>query len=93
MFPCSPWTRLSHGFALAALLLLGVTPAHAQTNAPTFSKEGAGWYVLPGATRIFEVPITAGECSSTTAVAVELFGRNTSLKGAGQVSPAACAAR
>ena len=62
-------------------------------NAATFSKEGPGWYVLPGATRIFEVPITAVECSSTTAVAVEVFGHNASLKGAGQVSPAACAAR
>ena len=63
------------------------------SNAPTFSKEGPGWYVLPGATRIFEVPMTAGECGSTTAVAVEVFGHSKSLKGAGQVSPAACAAR
>ncbi len=62
------------------------------SSAPTFSKEGAGWYVLPGATRIFEVPMTAAECKSTTAVAVEVFGHNRSLKGASQVSPAACAA-
>ena len=61
-------------------------------NAPTFSKEGQGWYVLPGAMRIFEVPMTATECKSTTAVNVEVFGHNTSLKGASQVSPAACAA-
>ena len=61
------------------------------SSAPTFSKEGAGWYVLPGATRIFEVPMTAAECTSTTAVAVELFGHSRSLKGASQVSPAACA--
>ena len=58
----------------------------------TFTKEGPGWYVLPGATRVFEVPMTATECRSTTSVAVEVFGHNTSLKGAGQVSPAACAA-
>ncbi len=57
-----------------------------------FSKEGQGWYVLPGATRIFEVPMTAAECKSTTAVNVEVFGHNTSLKGASQVSPASCAA-
>jgi len=62
------------------------------SGAPTFTKEGPGWYVLPGATRVFEVPMTATECRSTTAVAVEVFGHNTSLKGAGQVSPAACAA-
>jgi len=62
------------------------------SGAPTFTKEGPGWYVLPGATRVFEVPITATECKSTTSVAVEVFGHNTSLKGAGQVSPAACAA-
>jgi fimbrial chaperone protein len=61
-------------------------------NAATFSKEGQGWYVLPGATRIFEVPMTAAECKSTNAVNVEVFGHNTSLKGASQVSPAACAA-
>jgi fimbrial chaperone protein len=61
-------------------------------SAATFSKEGAGWYVLPGATRVFEVPMTAAECQSTTAVNVEVFGHNTSLKSASQVSPAACAA-
>jgi len=61
--------------------------------APTFTKEGPGWYVLPGATRIFEVPMTAAECKSTTAVAVELIGHGKSLKAASQVSPAACAAR
>jgi len=60
--------------------------------ASTFTKEGPGWYVLPGATRIFEVPITATECRSTTSVAVEVLGHNKSLKGASQVSPAACAA-
>jgi fimbrial chaperone protein len=62
------------------------------SNAATFSHEGQGWYVLPGATRIFEVPLTAAECKSTSAVNVEVFGHNTSLKGASQVSPAACAA-
>jgi P pilus assembly chaperone PapD len=61
--------------------------------APTFTKEGPGWYVLPGATRIFEVPITAAECKSTTSVAVEAIGHGKSLKAASQVSPAACAAR
>jgi fimbrial chaperone protein len=58
--------------------------------APTFTKEGPGWYVLPGATRIFEVPMTPTECKSTTSVAVEVFGHGKSLKGASPVSPAAC---
>ena len=62
------------------------------SGAATFTKEGPGWYVLPGATRIFEVPMTAAECKSTTSVAVEVFGHSKSLKGASQVSPAACAA-
>ena len=60
--------------------------------APAFAKDGPGWYVLPGATRIFEVPMTAAECKATTQVAVEAFGHDWSLKGASQVSPAACAA-
>jgi fimbrial chaperone protein len=60
------------------------------TGTTAFSKEGQGWYVLPGATRIFEVAMTAEECKATTAVNVEVFGHNTSLKGASQVSPAAC---
>ena len=60
--------------------------------AATFTKEGPGWYVLPGAMRIFEVPMTATECKATTQVAVEVFGHNKSLKGASQVSPAACGA-
>jgi fimbrial chaperone protein len=62
------------------------------SNAPTFSKEGPGWYVLPGATRVFEVPMSAAECQSTTAVAVEVLGHNRSLKGASPVSPAVCVA-
>lgn len=61
------------------------------SNAASFSKDGEGWYVLPGALRIFEVKMTAAECQATTAVNVEVFGHNTSLKGASQVSPAACA--
>jgi len=60
--------------------------------APTFTKEGPGWYVLPGATRIFEVPMTSTECKATTQVAVEVFGHERSLTGASAVSPAACAA-
>jgi fimbrial chaperone protein len=60
------------------------------SNASTFAKQGAGWYVLPGAMRIFEVPITRAECQATTAVAVEVIGHNGSLKGASQVSPGAC---
>jgi len=58
----------------------------------TFTKEGAGWYVLPGATRVFEVPMTATECKSTAHVAVEVIGHKKSLTGASEVSPAACAA-
>jgi fimbrial chaperone protein len=61
-------------------------------SGPTFTKEGPGWYVLPGATRIFEVPMTATECRATTSVAVEVSGHNKSLRGASQVSPASCAA-
>jgi fimbrial chaperone protein len=61
-------------------------------NSSTFSKEGAGWYVLPGATRVFEVPMSASECQSTTTVAVEVFGHNKSLKGSSAVSPAVCVA-
>jgi fimbrial chaperone protein len=60
--------------------------------APTFTKDGAGWYVLPGATRVFEVPMTATECKATTHVAVEVIGHHKSLTGASEVSPAACAA-
>jgi fimbrial chaperone protein len=63
-----------------------------QSGAATFTKEGPGWYVLPGAVRIFEVPMAATECKSSTQVAVEVFGHNRSLKAASQVSPAACAA-
>jgi fimbrial chaperone protein len=62
------------------------------SGAATFSKDGPGWYVLPGATRIFEVPMTPAECQSTSAVAVEVFGHSRSLKADSQVSPASCAA-
>ena len=62
-------------------------------KAPSFSKTGTGWYVLPGATRIFEIPLSATECAATTAVAVEVFGHDTSIKGSATVPPGACAAR
>jgi fimbrial chaperone protein len=62
------------------------------SGAATFTKEGPGWYVLPGTVRIFEVPMAATECKSSTQVAVEVFGHNRSLKAASPVSPAACAA-
>src|SRR6476646_1437396 len=32
------------------------------SGAVTFTKEGPGWYVLPGTVRIFEVPMTSAEC-------------------------------
>jgi fimbrial chaperone protein len=62
------------------------------SNTATFSKEGPGWYVLPGATRVFEVQMSAAECQATTAVAVEVLGHARSLKGASPVSPAVCVA-
>jgi fimbrial chaperone protein len=71
-----------------AITVKGIGPS----SAPTFSKEGAGWYVLPGATRIFELPMSASECQSTATVVVEVLGHNKSLKGASAVSPAACVA-
>lgn len=63
------------------------------SNAPTFAREGTGWYVLPGATRIFELPLNAAECAPTTAIAVEAFGHGTSLKSSGTVAAGSCAAR
>ncbi len=63
------------------------------SKAAAFSRSAAGWYVLPGATRVFEVPLEAKECASATTVAVEVFGHNTSLKGASPVTPASCAPR
>jgi fimbrial chaperone protein len=83
--------RSQHGNLHISVDTLSVKGAGASA-APTFTKEGPGWYVLPGATRIFEVPMTATECKSTTQVAVEVFGHDKSLKSASQVSPAACAA-
>jgi len=63
------------------------------TAAATFTKEAPGWYVLPGATRVFEMPLTAAECRATTSIAVDVVGHGKTLKAAGQVSPAACATR
>lgn len=67
----------------------GITAA----KSPAFSKTGTGWYVLPGATRIFEIPLSAAECSGATSVAVEVFGHDTSIKSSAAVPPGACAAR
>ncbi len=71
-----------------SIAVKGIGPS----TAATFTREGHGWYVLPGGTRTFEVPMSAAECQSTTAVAVEVFGHDRSLKGASPVSPAVCVA-
>lgn len=59
----------------------------------TFSSRADGWYVLPGATRVFEVPLSAAACTGTATIAVEATGHGKSLKSSGVVSASACAAR
>jgi fimbrial chaperone protein len=63
------------------------------SGSQTFEREGQGWYVLPGATRSFSVPISPAECSGTSTLAVRLAGHGTTLNGSGSVAPGACGAR
>jgi len=63
------------------------------TGGQTFAGDVKGWYVLSGATRIFELPVASAACAGTSSVAVEVNGHDKSLKGTGTVPPGACAAR
>jgi len=62
-------------------------------GAEKFTHEGQGWYVLPGATRVFPVTITAEECRSAKTIEVLVRGPNGSIKGSAAVAAGACAAR
>jgi fimbrial chaperone protein len=70
-----------------------VVSGRSASNGAAFSRTAPGWYVLPGATRTFEVPLDASECAAATSVAVEVFGHNASIKGSSPVTAAACASR
>ena len=63
------------------------------SGAQTFSGEAKGWYVLPGATRVFELPVANTACAATTSVSVEVTGHGKSLPGNGAVPAGACTAR
>jgi len=63
------------------------------SGAQTFSGEAKGWYVLPGATRVFELPVATTACAATTSVSVEVTGHGKSLPGNGAVPAGACTAR
>jgi len=61
-------------------------------GAATFTREVPGWYVLPGATRVFDTPLTSGECRGLATVAVEVRAHNSVFKGSGPVPAGACSA-
>ena len=63
------------------------------SGAETFTGNARGWYVLPGATRVFETPIAATACAATTTVSVEVTGHGKSLSGNGAVPAGACSGR
>jgi P pilus assembly chaperone PapD len=73
---------------LDGLEVRGLSAAGAQT----FATQAQGWYVLPGATRTFEVPIETSACCSTSSIAVEVMGHGSSLKSNGSVSAGVCGA-
>ena len=60
--------------------------------APTFTKDGAGWYVLPGGTRVFEQPVKASECAGAETIAVTVELQGATLKRDVPVPSGACSA-
>ncbi len=68
------------GNAHCVIRAVTVTAKNARGEA-VFSKEIAGWYLLPGASRAYTAAIPAAACPGVASVAVEVRTDNTTLSG------------
>lgn len=55
--------------------------------------ESTGWYVLPGATRVFELPVERDKCVSAGTIEVQAQADGVALKRDVAAAPALCAPR
>lgn len=56
-----------------------------------FEREVAGWYILPGGRRDFDLPVPADECTRTASMQIEASFDAMSLKESLQTPASACA--
>ncbi len=61
--------------------------------AQTFDHATTGWYVLPGRSQVFRVPVTRAECQATGKITVQARVNDQTLTGTGDATPAACTTR
>jgi fimbrial chaperone protein len=66
--------------------------APATGSAQTFDHSVTGWYVLPGRSQVFHVPVTRAECQATGKVTVQARVNDQTLTATGGVTPSACTA-
>ena len=74
-------------FTLLSVRITG-TGASGET---IFEKQAEGWYVLPGGTREYEIPVPAAECARVKVFAVEAADERETMKARLEAPPGGCA--
>jgi fimbrial chaperone protein len=62
-----------------------------QALSVVFTRKMAGWYVLPGSSKVFEMPITQQECRSSKSVRVIAGGSDFNFQSEFEVHDSPCA--
>ncbi len=75
----------------AAFSLVSVrTSGSGADGSQTFENQAAGWYVLAGGERAYEIPIPSGDCLRTKTISLEAKTERDAWKASLAVSPEAC---
>jgi len=62
-------------------------------SAQTFDHSTTGWYILPGRSQVFHVPVTRAECQATGKITVQARVNDQTLTATGDATPSACTTR
>jgi fimbrial chaperone protein len=67
--------------------------APATGSTQTFDHSTTGWYILPGRSQVFHVPVTRAECQATGKITVQARVNDQTLTATGDATPSACTTR
>jgi fimbrial chaperone protein len=73
-------------FVIRALRIKGM----GTTGETVFDREMEGWYVLPGGTRVYDVPLPLEQCSQVKAIAIETETEQDTFKARLEAPPGGC---
>ncbi len=59
-------------------------------GSPTFESQAAGWYVLAGGERVYEIPVPGADCRRTKTIALDAKTEHDALKASLPAAPEAC---